>query len=525
MTRVAIYTRVSTEDQSDNGTSLTTQLRFCRQYCEQHGLNVVAEYEEAYSGYEVERPILNKLKDAARQGKFDAIVVYDIDRFARGVQTFYGILPPITHKVSTLYVVTGGKVIDLHSVGIEHIIGFWAGGHEREKIRERCMRGKRQAIEEENRVLMTGNRTYGYCSNGAKKPDAMINPATISDIPSLETEPDVVRWIFEQYAYHRIGTTDIAHTLNSYGIRRVTGKVWNNTIVNALLNNPMYKGHVIRYKYQKKPDSKKIITAPEAWVVFDRPDLAIVSEEVYEKAQQRLSMGRGKLASSGKAYMMRSRLKCIHGRAYAGAITKHAHRYYKLNGGIFRTKCSCKTCIRSETVDTIVWNWVTELLTDTERVLRAYNEVQAEQIAENTDLAQRVHDFDKAIQEAESELTYLVEEAREYKDNKRLREQYRELIRRQNDKLDALVTERSNLALSLENSIISDEQIVETVHYFQRLTIDYEALQAMPDEERQVLLDALDIQCVLELDHSALHIHWLGRCDPVVVKIGELQCL
>ena len=62
MTRAAIYCRVSTEGQEQDGTSLQTQLEVCREYCKLKGLEVAFEYSEAYSGLSLERPQLGQLR-------------------------------------------------------------------------------------------------------------------------------------------------------------------------------------------------------------------------------------------------------------------------------------------------------------------------------------------------------------------------------------------------------------------------------------------------------------------------------
>jgi DNA invertase Pin-like site-specific DNA recombinase len=80
--RTAIYARVSTKDQS-----CELQLRDLRAYCSARGLSLVGEYvDTGYSGAKESRPELNELVAAARKRKFDAIVVWRFDRFARSTK-------------------------------------------------------------------------------------------------------------------------------------------------------------------------------------------------------------------------------------------------------------------------------------------------------------------------------------------------------------------------------------------------------------------------------------------------------
>ena len=80
--KAAIYTRVSTADQN-----VGMQLDELRAYCERRGLEVAEEYvDSAVSGAKESRPALNRLLADARRRRFDAVLVYRYDRFARSLR-------------------------------------------------------------------------------------------------------------------------------------------------------------------------------------------------------------------------------------------------------------------------------------------------------------------------------------------------------------------------------------------------------------------------------------------------------
>jgi site-specific DNA recombinase len=60
--RAALYARVSTEQQEKEGTSLDTQMEACEQYCESKGYEITYRFKEAFTGAEIVRPELEKLK-------------------------------------------------------------------------------------------------------------------------------------------------------------------------------------------------------------------------------------------------------------------------------------------------------------------------------------------------------------------------------------------------------------------------------------------------------------------------------
>ena len=81
--RAAIYARVSTIGQ---GQSPEMQLRELREYCERRDWQTAGEYVDAgVSGAKDSRPELNRLLADAHRRRFDAVVVWKFDRFARSV--------------------------------------------------------------------------------------------------------------------------------------------------------------------------------------------------------------------------------------------------------------------------------------------------------------------------------------------------------------------------------------------------------------------------------------------------------
>jgi DNA invertase Pin-like site-specific DNA recombinase len=81
--RVAIYARIST---ANNRQDPTTQTRELREYAERRGWAVVAEYVDiGISGTKEKRPELDRLMAEAYRRRFDAVVVWKFDRFARSV--------------------------------------------------------------------------------------------------------------------------------------------------------------------------------------------------------------------------------------------------------------------------------------------------------------------------------------------------------------------------------------------------------------------------------------------------------
>ncbi len=81
--RVAIYARVST---SNNGQSPEMQLHELREYAGRRGWEIAGEYVDlGISGAKEKRPEVDRLMAEAHRRRFDAVVVWRFDRFARSV--------------------------------------------------------------------------------------------------------------------------------------------------------------------------------------------------------------------------------------------------------------------------------------------------------------------------------------------------------------------------------------------------------------------------------------------------------
>jgi DNA invertase Pin-like site-specific DNA recombinase len=81
--RAALYARVST---ANNGQDPEVQLRELREYCQRRGWTVAGEYVDVgISGTKEKRPHLDRLMADAHRRRFDAVIVWKFDRFARSV--------------------------------------------------------------------------------------------------------------------------------------------------------------------------------------------------------------------------------------------------------------------------------------------------------------------------------------------------------------------------------------------------------------------------------------------------------
>ncbi len=98
---VALYIRVSTEEQALNGDSLRTQREELTKYALANGFHIYNIYEDdGFSATNLNRPALQKMLKDVRQNKINRILITKLDRLSRGVRNYYKILDTLDeHEV------------------------------------------------------------------------------------------------------------------------------------------------------------------------------------------------------------------------------------------------------------------------------------------------------------------------------------------------------------------------------------------------------------------------------------------
>ena len=137
--KVAIYARVST---ANNGQDPTMQTRELREYCERRQWEIAEEFTDAgVSGSKESRPALNRLLADAKRRKFDAVLVYRYDRFARSLRQLVNALSEF--DALGIHFVSLHEGVDTSTPNGRLVFGIFASiaEFERELIRSRVRSG------------------------------------------------------------------------------------------------------------------------------------------------------------------------------------------------------------------------------------------------------------------------------------------------------------------------------------------------------------------------------------------------
>lgn len=270
---IAAYCRVST-DKSDQLNSLETQKEFFLEYTKRTGDNLIKLYaDEGISGTKIKnRKEFQRMLADAEKGLFDMVVVKDISRFARNTVD----LLQSVRRLKSLGIETQFLTANMTSMGNSEFVLTIFGALAQEESANTSKRIKfgKKMNAEKGRVP---NIVFGY-------------DKTIGDYFNLsinENEAKAIRQIFRWYTEEGYGGSKIANMLNERGIKTKRGNNWSQNSVCRILTNELYTGKIINGKEEiadfltgqrKEKDESE-------WLVTIRPELRIVEDDVFDKAQ------------------------------------------------------------------------------------------------------------------------------------------------------------------------------------------------------------------------------------------------
>lgn len=376
MINTAIYCRVSTEGQEQDGTSLKTQLEACRKYCQARRYEVVHELSEAWSGLYLERPKLTELRELVRSEKIDAVVVYSLDRFSR--DPVHGVILMQELEKHGVNLEAATETVDNSEVGklVFYIKGY-AAKLDAERRRDATGRGKQAMLKNGKLPQGTGIGIYGYQWIREYKKRTPI-----------EREAKIVQRIFEMVANGN-SCFKVARILNSESIPTKSGKKWEARAVSRTVLNPAYMGITYFGKTSGKKQEKK---PQESWYMLPDVTPAIISKELFERVQAALA--KSKELHPGKAkheYPLTGFAVCGYCESpLVGSCLRGNYRYYHCRG-TYPTATRDRICdaryIKADWLEGVVWEKVKSVLSKPEVLLselRKQTEAEQEQVSSGT---------------------------------------------------------------------------------------------------------------------------------------------
>ncbi len=281
--RIAIYIRVSTAEQMIDGYSLEAQrLRLVEhvkaQSAQNWETNTAWIYSDVHTGGDLARPELDRLRKDVQTKKYDAVLVWKIDRLSRNLRHLLMIFEEL-EKCEVSFMSLQENIDFKGPIGklIFQIFGAIAQ-FERELIKGRTHMGRVASAQLGN---YTGTAVpYGY----REVPNPGGKGKKLSILPE---EKKWVRQIYDWYVYEAMGFGQIASKLNALKVSkhnhkqtRRAGVKWTGVMVKTIVMNTIYRGQFLA---NNKDESGRILPE-EQWTNVEVP--ACVSDFLFLQAQQ-----------------------------------------------------------------------------------------------------------------------------------------------------------------------------------------------------------------------------------------------
>ena len=315
--RAAIYLRVSTEEQAEEGHyGIPIQEEKCKAYCDLHDYEISENRiykDEGFSGnYSVgDRPAMQKLFHDAEAGKFDVVVVKSIDRMGRNLRILLNMLYDL-EKYNIKFLSVNEEFNTSTAMGrtMLNLMGAFAQ-LERDTITERMQGGRKRAAKDGKWVW--GSPPYGFRLNKENK-----------KLVIYKKEAEWVRTFFRWLVAEKLPLSAIHKRANEMNVpcyalkkrREVENKgYWHKSSIARILCNPIYTGtdEFYRYKNGKKSLSvmmdKELQRDKSGWVSFKADH--IITPTQFKLARKQLLKNREMASRNLKnVYLFNKLLYC-----------------------------------------------------------------------------------------------------------------------------------------------------------------------------------------------------------------------
>ena len=511
--RLALYTRVSTIEQSEEGYSIDEQERLLRSWAEKNNYEVYKCYSDrGISGKDIKnRPALKELLKDAEEKKFDMVISWKINRISRKLADVLKIVDILEKNDITFKSYSEPFETDTPAGKMQFQMMALIGEFERGTIAQNVKMGMCAKAKSGE---WCGGRVLGYdlvpidSQEGAKRKK---NRLTIN-----EKEAEAVRFIFNEYVNGK-GYKAITNQLNKLGYKTKKGNDFSVGSIREILTNPVYIGKV-RYNVRQNWSEKRRRNINANPIITDGIHEPIIDEGLWDKVQAIMESKKGKPSRiyDGE-YPLTGILKCP--KCGAGMVisrttnkladgTKKRIAYYCC--GAWKNKgtsvCNSNT-IRVDKANEYVFTKISELLSNEKMVETIVNNINKERHKKINPAKKELERIDKELEKIDRKKTKLFEA---YEEDLISKEEFKERKDELNKRAKSLQEEKEPLLVTLSDDV-SEE-------------IPYGFIKSILENFSKVLTESATREQQKKLLHmiiSEITINETREIDSIKLKIND----
>lgn len=277
--RVAIYCRVSTVEQAQEGYSIDSQYQNIKEYCEREGHEIYKLYEDrGISGKNIiNRPGIKQLLEDAKDNKFDLVLSWKLNRVSRKLLDILNIVEFLNKNNIAFRSLTESFETETPAGKLQLNIMGAIGEFERETIAENVKMGLLARAREGrwNGGVVLGYDIVELPNEGKKRKNTKLE--------INEREANAVRRIFELYS-QGYGYKAVVNRVNKEGYKTKRNNEFAVATVKEILKNPVYIGK-IRYNVRQDWSKKRRNNINQNPILSDGQHEPIIDMETWNKVQ------------------------------------------------------------------------------------------------------------------------------------------------------------------------------------------------------------------------------------------------
>lgn len=411
---IATYSRVSTGTQEDQKT-VQIQLGLFKDAAEERNYEVYKDYvDDGWTSETLARPALDELRQDARKGLFDAVLIYDPDRLARKYSYQELVEDELKESgVEVIYLTVSAPKTSEEKI-LFGVRGLFAE-YEKAKIKERFRLGKLRRIKDGN--ILVSQPLFGY--SYVRRSENVYGHYVIN-----EEEAGIVRLIFSLVSDEGLTLRRLIVRLHDLGIkpRRSKRGVWSTSTLTTMLRHKGYIGEahwgsstavipknpLKKEKYKKVQKSSRVIKPESEWMKISIPP--IIDRELFERAQVQLEKNASlSLRNTKNEYLLSGKIRCICGNTRAGEGPQRGkHLYYRCTDRVnsFPLPHTCnERSVNVRIADERVWDAIYRLHTDPQFLLTNGDYFLTRQQTRDREAVESLGTSSKEIKRLEEEIT------------------------------------------------------------------------------------------------------------------------
>lgn len=511
--RIAIYCRVSTIEQAEEGYSIAEQERLLTEWCSKMDYVVTKCYSDrGISGKAINnRPQLKELLKDAEDKKFDMVLVWKINRISRRL----------------IHVLEIAEILEMNNIAFKSYSEVFDNSTPSGKMQFQIMASvgefERGTISQNIKMGMCakaragewcGGKVLGYDLVPLEKKKGAKRTKTVLAIN--ETEAEAVRYIFNEYANGK-GYKAITNQLNKLGYKTKRGNNFSVGSIREIITNPVYIGKV-RYNVRQNWSEKRRRNINANPIITDGIHKPIIDEKLWEKVQVILTGKKGKPSRIHDGeYPLTGILRCP--KCGAGMVimrttnkladgTKKRISYYACGNWKNKGTAICNSnSIRTDKANEYVFNKLSELLSNEKMVKTIVNNVNRERVRKVNPAKKDLLKIDNELEKLDKKRAKLFEV---YEDDIITKNEFKvrkdELMQRVKD----LEEEKAPLLVTLSDDV-SEE-------------IPYEFIKSILENFSKILTESSTREQQKKLLHmiiSEITINELREIDSIKIKLDD----